>query len=129
MACMQLAPRVGDREWNRNHAKSAIRQMGAVETQIILLPELASSGYVFESVEEARACGEAAHGPSVSVLAVGADDTGVVIVGGFAELGDDGRLYNSAAIVGPDGVLAVYRKTHLWDREKLRSMPGAQAPP
>ena len=126
---MQLAPRVGDREWNRNHAKSAIRQVGAVETQIILLPELASSGYVFESVEEARACGEPADGPTVFGWAEDAADYGSVIVGGFAELGDDGRLYNSAAIVGPDGVLAVYRKTHLWDREKLWFTPGAEAPP
>ena len=129
IACAQIAPRVGDLEWNCNHAKSAIRQATAVETQIILLPELVSSGYVFESVEEARACGEPADGPSVSMLAVGAAHYGIVIVGGFAELGDDGQLYNSAAIVGPDGLLGVYRKTHLWDREKLFFQPGSEPPP
>ena len=126
---MQLAPRVGDLEWNRNHMKSAIRQVAALDTQIVLMPELVSSGYVFDTVEEARSCGEPADGPSVSMLAVGAAHYGIVIVGGFAELGDDGQLYNSAAIVGPDGVLAIYRKTHLWDREKLWFTPGSEAPP
>ncbi len=53
----------------------------------------------------------------------------MVVIGGFAELGDDGSLYNSAAVVGPDGLLAVYRKTHLWDREKLWFTPGSERPP
>jgi predicted amidohydrolase len=52
-----------------------------------------------------------------------------VVVGGFAELGATAPLYNSAAIVGPDGVLAVYRKTHLWDREKLWFTPGVERAP
>ena len=88
-----------------------------------------SSGYVFESVEEARACSEPADGPMVSRWAEDAADYGSVIVGGFAELGEDGAIYNSAAVVGPDGLLAVYRKTHLWDREKLWFTPGSEAPP
>ena len=39
---MQLAPRVGDLEWNRNHMKSAIRQVGLLETHVVLMPELVS---------------------------------------------------------------------------------------
>jgi len=100
-----------------------------VETQIVLFPELASSGYVFESLDEARSCGEPPDGPTVSAWAVGAAHFGGVVIGGFAELGDDGSLYNSAAVVGPDGLLAVYRKTHLWDREKLWFTPGSEPPP
>jgi predicted amidohydrolase len=49
-------------------------------------------------------------------------------VGGFCEQGDDGLLYNSAAVVDGSRILGVYRKTHLWDREKLFFQPGAQAP-
>jgi len=109
--------------------KNTIRARGAVETQIVLFPELASSGYVFESLDEARSCGEPADGPTVSAWVVGAAHFGMVVIGGFAELGDDGSLYNSAAVVGPDGLLAVYRKTHLWDREKLWFTPGSEPPP
>ena len=100
-----------------------------METQIVLFPELASSGYVFESLDEARSCGEPSDGPTVSAWVVGAAHFGMVVIGGFAELGDDGSLYNSAAVVGPDGLLAVYRKTHLWDREKLWFTPGSEPPP
>jgi predicted amidohydrolase len=52
-----------------------------------------------------------------------------VIVGGFCELGGDGLLYNSAAMVDGSGTLAVYRKAHLWDAEKLVFTPGDGEPP
>jgi 5-aminopentanamidase len=52
-----------------------------------------------------------------------------VIVGGFCELGSDGLLYNSAAVVDASGTLAVYRKAHLWDAEKLVFTPGGAPPP
>ena len=51
-----------------------------------------------------------------------------MVVGGFCELGTDGALHNSAAVVDRSGVLAVYRKTHLWDRE-LRVFAAGAAPP
>src|SRR5262249_15584789 len=51
------------------------------------------------------------------------------IAGGFCELGEDGLIFNSAALVGRDGVLAVYRKAHLWDAEKLVFTPGDAPPP
>ena len=50
-------------------------------------------------------------------------------MGGFCELGGDGRLYNSAALVDASGVRAVYRKAHLWDAEKLVFTPGGAPPP
>ena len=40
------------------------------------------------------------------------------VVGGFCERDGD-ELFNSAAIVGPSGLLAVYRKLHLWGEEAL----------
>jgi predicted amidohydrolase len=51
------------------------------------------------------------------------------VVGGFAELGDDGTLYNSALVVDRTGVRAVYRKTHLWNTEKLWFTPGSDPAP
>jgi predicted amidohydrolase len=120
---------MGDPESNRDLAKTLIRELAVRESRIIVVPELMSSGYVFHSVEEATSLGEPADGPTVSEWAAGAAEYGAVIVGGFAELGEDGALYNSAAVVGPDGLLTVYRKTHLWDREKLWFEPGSEPPP
>jgi len=52
-----------------------------------------------------------------------------VVIGGFCELGADGRLYNSSALVDRDGVQAVYRKLHLWGEESRWFTPGEQTAP
>jgi predicted amidohydrolase len=129
IACAQLAPRVGDADGNRTLAAEAIRAAIAGGARIVVLPELVSSGYVFESADEARSLAEPADGPMLAGWAEEAARGEAVVVGGFAELGEDGGVYNSAAVVGAGGVLAVYRKTHLWDREKLCFAPGMQAAP
>jgi predicted amidohydrolase len=125
IACAQIAPAVGDAEGNRRRAREAVRQATGAGARIVLLPELVTSGYVFESAEEVRALAI-----RVEELADWADEAAraeAVVVGGFAELGEDGAVYNSAAVFGPGGLAAVYRKTHLWDREKLCFEPGAEA--
>ena len=127
IACAQVAPAVGDAEGNRRLAREALRAATEAGARIVLLPELVTSGYVFESAEEAHALAI-----PVAELADWAEEAAraeAVIVGGFAELGEDDAVYNSAAVYGPDGLLAVYRKTHLWDREKLCFEAGAEAPP
>jgi predicted amidohydrolase len=128
VACRQLAPVVGDLAGNREQARAAIRAAVDEGARVIVLPELCTSGYVFDSIEEARSLAQPAHGGALDEWAHEAARGDAIVVGGFCELGE-GVLHNSAAMVGPDGVLAVYRKTHLWDREKLFFEPGADAPP
>ena len=93
-----------------------------------MLPELVGSGYVFADVEEARAGAEPLDGPTTAAWEALAREHDLVIVGGLCE--DDGpRLRNTAVIVDPTGIRAVYRKAHLWDREQLFFEPGAEPPP
>jgi len=129
VACHQLAPVVGELEANRKRALTALDAAAAAGAQVVVLPELAASGYVFRDADEARALAEPADGPTLAGWAQRAATQGLVIAGGFAELGADGALYNSAALIDPDGVRAVYRKVHLWDREKLVFTPGEEPPP
>jgi 5-aminopentanamidase len=98
LACCQLSPAFGDLAANRALTVEAIR---AAEADIVILPELITSGYMFESRAEAAS---------------------------LAIAREDGNVYNSAAIVDAGGVRGVYRKLHLWDREKLWFTPGAEAP-
>jgi predicted amidohydrolase len=128
VACQQLAPVVGDVDGNRRLTRDAVRSAVGAGAQLVVLPELSTSGYVFESAEEARSCAEPADGPSLAAWSeeIGADG---VVVGGFCELGDDGLLYNSAAVVDADGVQAVYRKIHLWDAEQVVFEPGKTCAP
>ncbi len=129
VACAQVAPTVGDLEGNRLLAREAIREAIGAEARVVVLPELVTSGYVFESVPEARSCAEPADGPTLRGWSEEAAGGDAVVVGGFCELGADDRLYNSAAVVDRSGVLAVYRKIHLWDQEKLFFEPGAEPAP
>lgn len=128
VACHQLAPVVGDLDGNRARALAAIDAAAAAGAQVVVLPELASSGYVFEDAEEARRLAEPADGPTLAGWAARARAHGLVVAGGFAEDGGNGRLYNSAALVDAGGVRAVYRKVHLWDRESLVFTPGDEPP-
>ena len=52
-----------------------------------------------------------------------------MVVGGFCELGPDGRLHNSSALVDAGGVRAVYRKLHLWGEEPRWFAPGDRPAP
>jgi predicted amidohydrolase len=88
-----------------------------------------TSGYVFADEAEARRAAEALDGPAVTGLARAARDRGLMVCFGFAELDADGSLRNSAALVDADGLRAVYRKAHLWDREKEFFVAGDEPPP
>jgi predicted amidohydrolase len=110
-------------------ARATIAAAVAEGVQVVVLPELASSGYVFQSVEEARAAAVPADGALLAGWAEEAARGDALVVGGFCELADDGRLFNSAVLLDGDGVIAVYRKIHLWDEEPGWFVPGEAPAP
>ena len=128
VACCQLAPALGDPKANRELVADAVTRATEGGARVVVLPELVSSGYVFESRAEAEACSEPTDGETVTLWARLAADHEIIIVGGFCE-NASGELFNSAALVDPDGLRAVYRKAHLWDRESLWFSPGSEPPP
>lgn len=125
--CLELAPQVGQLEHNLDLASAAITAAVAGGADVIVLPELVTSGYCFASCEEARSLAIRPDNEGFARWAAAAGSA--IVVAGFAELGHDGLLYNSAALLDRTGVQAVYRKTHLWDSEQLFFTPGAAAPP
>lgn len=129
VACCQLSLQIGEIDANRTLVSDAIREAARHGAEIIVVPELAVSGYVFEGETEARALAEPADGPTVRGWLDLARELGVVIVGGLCELGPDGVLRNSAVLVDRSGLRTVYRKAHLWDREPVCFVPGAEPPP
>ncbi|HWE12520.1 MAG TPA: nitrilase-related carbon-nitrogen hydrolase [Solirubrobacteraceae bacterium] len=129
IACQQLDPVIGDLAGNRALALAAIREAVESGADVVVLPELVTSGYMFDSPEEAAAVAIA---PGHEILAEWAEEAAradIVLAAGFCELGDDGRVFNSAAVIDAGGLRAVYRKLHLWDREELFFTPGSAPPP
>jgi 5-aminopentanamidase len=130
VAVAQLAIEVGDVAANRQAAAGAVAEAAAAGARTIVLPELCDSGYVFANQAEARRLATlACDSPTLAHWQSLASAHRIVIAGGFCELGDDGLLYNSAAIVDESGTRAVYRKAHLWDTEKKIFTPGDGVPP
>jgi predicted amidohydrolase len=127
IACCQIAPTIGDLAANAELIEARIREAVAAKADVIVLRELATSGYMFADAAEARAVAQTPTTTTFSNWSAAAGNS--IVIGGFCELGDDGRLYNSAVMVDADGVIAHYRKTHLWDREKLIFAPGDALPP
>src|SRR5262245_44384300 len=104
IACCQFAPTFGDLAANAEAIEQLVRDAVAAGAHIVVLPELATSGYMFESAEEARALA-LTPGDFANWSAAAADS---IVVGGFCELGDDDKLYNSAVMVDAGGVIAHY---------------------
>ena len=124
VAAIQMEPRIGQTEHNRAHSLDLIGQASDRGATLMVLPELTNSGYVCETREAAAALAEDAWtGPTVRAWSALAAQRGLYIVAGLCErAGDD--VFNSAVVVGPGGVLGVFRKIHLWDQENRFFTPG-----
>lgn len=124
VAVCQLAPQVGARRANLDKCAAFIERAARGGANIVVLPELASSGYVFESRAEAHALADAFDGGETTTQWAGlARDLNLHIVGGFCEVAG-GTLYNAAALLGPRGAVGLFRKVHLWGDENLFFAPG-----
>ncbi len=129
VACAQYAIRDGDQEANLERSVAAILDAVESKADLVVLPELANSGCdLFR--EQALALAEELEDPGAPTLRAwrgATGETGIFVVGGLLEKEGD-TLYNSALIVGPGNFLGRYRKTHLWDGEKLLYEPGRDLP-
>ncbi|MCP3753259.1 nitrilase family protein [Pseudomonas sp. SBB6] len=126
VAVIQFDPQVGLEHCDNNlcHGLELAEQAVREGANLIVLPELANSGYSFNTRAEAWAHAEAlADGPSLRIWAAFAREHHVYLVAGFAER-DGLKLYDSAVLFGPEGLLGHYRKAHLWNQEKLWFSPG-----
>jgi predicted amidohydrolase len=116
----QLAPERGAPA--RNVARIAALLRGH-EAELWVLPELCTTGYLFADRAECAAVAETISGPLCRELQALCRERGCSLVAGLAERSGE-RLYNAAVYLGPEGVRAVYRKAHLFDREKEIFDPG-----
>lgn len=133
VACAQVALTVGDAGANRRTTVAAIERAAEAGARIVVLPELANSGYVLRDADEAAGLAEPADGPAPGPTVAAWTDAArrhdLVVVGGVCERDPDGRVRNSAVLIDSTGVRAVYRKAHLWGREAELFVPGDAPPP
>lgn len=127
VAAGPIGTRLGDVDGNFARAAGVVAAATRAGARLVVLPELATSGYVFRSHDEAASAAVTDGDPRWRSLSR-AVEPGAVVVVGFAERAGD-VLFSSAAVVGHDGIIAVYRKAHLWGDEALFFAAGDAAPP
>jgi predicted amidohydrolase len=107
----------GDSRQNLSVALGMVENAAAQGVELLVLPELWSCGYDPESLgRDARRDAEAVEGPRAAHLAEAARHHEIFLAAGSVpELGENGRLYDTALVFNPRGELvARHRKTHLY---------------
>ncbi|HLI30854.1 MAG TPA: carbon-nitrogen hydrolase family protein [Terriglobia bacterium] len=112
IAVVQMDVKILDKAGN---LKNILEQLGAAAktgAKIVIFPECALTGYCYESLDEARPMAEPIPGPSTESIARAARELDCTVVVGMLERSGD-KIFNAAAVIGPDGVHGAYRKIHL----------------
>lgn len=124
IACVQFAPEFGEPRRNVDRTEELIAEAKGGGADLVVLPELCTTGYAFESRDELRSLSETIEeSEALRALSRLSSDLDIHIVAGFAER-SGGKLFNSAALVTPEQPVVCYRKTHLSDQEKDLFDPG-----
>jgi len=106
------------------NVRAALKEIKALKAGLVVLPELFSTGYQFCSMDEAMSLAEEVPGgPTTEALLEAASTSGTIIVAGILEKAGK-KLFNSSILVSPEGFAGLYRKAHLFWREKNIFTPG-----
>jgi predicted amidohydrolase len=119
---IQFQPTLGDIEANIEKIESLLPS--AEKADLVVLPELANSGYNFATREDALKCSEEiSKSRFIEYLISRAAKQNQYIVAGLNErVGEE--LFNTSVIVGPKGYMGKYQKIHLFLNEKDIFKPG-----
>ncbi|MFW9924685.1 MAG: nitrilase-related carbon-nitrogen hydrolase [Candidatus Thorarchaeota archaeon] len=119
---IQFHPHVGEKEYNIEKTIELVSE-GAV-ANLLVLPELCNTGYLFEEKTELiKLAEEIPKGKTIKAWEKIADETHTYLVAGICEKYQN-NYYNSSVLIGPDGYIDTYRKIHLFDKEKFLFEPG-----
>jgi predicted amidohydrolase len=112
IAGIQTDVSIGNVDINLNQLEAVVRDEVSRGTQLTIFPECFSTGYCFDSLDEAMPFAESIPGPTTDRVTRLCHSLNTYVVFGMLEKsGND--LFNAAVLVGPDGVIGSYRKVHL----------------
>ena len=112
VAVAQIEPKLAEVGRNLEACVARLEEAAKNGAQLLVLPECALPGYMFDSADEALPYAEEIPGPSTEVLERACRRLGMHVVCGMLERDTEG-LRNAAVLIGPSGLIGTYRKTHL----------------
>lgn len=139
VAAVQFSPTMGDKPANLRRLAAIVLEAVRNDAQLIVLPELAATGYSFmgptsagllaETITEFKPPGSDPT-TSMDVVYTLASRYNVHIVWGLIEKDPGtGALYNTQVLMAPDGTYESYRKVNRWGNDFLWARPGRGNPP
>ena len=112
IAAVQMDPKITKNSENLDKILHQTMTAASNGAELIVFPECALTGYVFNSREEAMPFMETIPGAATEKLAATCKQVGAHVVVGLLEIDGD-KCFNAAVLVGPEGVVGKYRKNHL----------------
>jgi len=112
IAGAQMEPALLEKESNLSRCLGLLETAAAQGAQLVVFPECTLTGYVFASMKEALPACETVPGPSTENILAACRRLNVYAVAGLLER-DGGRFYNTAVLIGPQGLVGKHRKLHL----------------
>jgi predicted amidohydrolase len=117
----QFKPEFGKPETNAERVKNFL---SGKDFDLIVLPELSNSGYLFTHEDELKKFSECIpDGLFTNSLKEISALNSCFIVAGVCEV-DNGNHYNTSVLIYPDGQVKLYRKIHLFSEEFFWFKPG-----
>lgn len=123
LAVVNFKPVWGNKEANLNRMLGYIESAAKRGADMIVMPEVCLTGYddlydVERSEKMQTKLAEEIPGPSTEKVCEYAKEYNIIVVFGMPERDHaTGRVFNTAVIIGPEGVIDAYRKIHLPNRE------------
>lgn len=112
IAAAQMDVRLADAAYNLSAMIARVREAAGRGAELVVFPECALAGYCFDNRAEAFPHAESIPGPATAAFQAVCHDYDVYVVFGLLEREGE-KLFNAAALVGPQGLLGSYRKVHL----------------
>ncbi len=112
VAVAQIEPKLAEKERNLEACLARMEEAASAGATLLVLPECAIPGYMFGSAEEAMPYAEEIPGPSSESLESACRRLGMHVACGLLERDGD-TLHNAAVLIGADGLVGTYRKSHL----------------
>jgi len=125
VAAIQFEPRMGAKEHNVDALLRLADDAARAGARLITTPEMATTGYCWRSRDEIAPEVEPVPGPTTARFAALAQRHGCHLVLGMPEVDPaTGLYYNTAVLIGPDGVIGRHRKSHPYISEPKWAAPG-----
>jgi 5-aminopentanamidase len=112
IAAVQIEPKITAKKENLDKILAKTEIAAGNGSNLIVFPECALTGYVFSNREEVKPFAETVPGPSTNRLEKCCQKLGVYVIASLIERSVE-KYFNAAVLIGPEGLIGVYRKIHL----------------